>query len=85
MSYFKKLQDTVIKANKVALQNKNGKAWDNKKTKNRGRYCPRGKAFKRMEQLDRTTDWNAIIEPIQSHPLFEEVKAKLESGELVAS
>ena len=59
-TYFENLHDTCIQANKNALMHKNGKAWDNKKSKTRKLYCPRGKAFKRMEQLDTSHSWRQI-------------------------
>ena len=66
MNYFENLSNTVINANYAALVNAKSratgtaKAWDNVKKKNGARYRPRGNAFKRLVQMQRTADWEHL-------------------------
>lgn len=60
MTYFENLTKTIINENKFALNYGCGKSWDNKKIKTIKSRTPRGKAFIRMEKLDRSGWWSDI-------------------------
>ena len=50
MDYLNNLRNMLVEANKKSLSYGDPKAWDNKKKKNRKRHCPRGPAFRKLEQ-----------------------------------
>lgn len=54
LGYLDRVSETCIAANKKAMSQPRG--WDNKKTKNMRRYLPRGKAYKRLVNME----WKAM-------------------------
>lgn len=54
LDYLDRVSETCIAANKKAMNQPGG--WDNKKTKNMHRYLPRGKAYKRLVNME----WEAM-------------------------
>lgn len=51
-TYTQNLNQTLIKASRKAFLYGDGKAWDNRKAKICRRHMPRGKAYRRMVNMD---------------------------------
>lgn len=61
MNYLDNLEDTMIKANRKALAMKDGRAWNNRKTKTMRKCLPRGKAFWKIHNLERSKSISQIM------------------------
>jgi len=65
LTYIERVQGACIDANHAAMLYGDGKAWNNRKAKTRKMYVPRGKCFKRMEEMQRDADWRNINEGLE--------------------
>lgn len=59
LRYLDRVSETCIAANRDSMSQPSG--WDNKKTKNMRRYLPRGKAYKRLVNME----WKAMGERLE--------------------
>lgn len=60
MTYLENVTQTCIEANNFSRTQVASSAWDNKKTKSRNRYLPRGKVFQRLEKRARASLWDEL-------------------------
>lgn len=65
-TYLDNVHETCILANRVAFQNRDGRAWDNRKAKTRKMYLPRGKAFLRLERLETSAGWKQLKKSVDT-------------------
>jgi hypothetical protein len=78
MSYLQRVEETCIAANHKALMYRDGKAWDNKKSKNLKQYTPRGKAYQAVMKREHMASWLRLKLSIDSViALSQELKANL--------
>lgn len=88
MTYLENLHETCISANKKALKERKGLAWDNRKVKTRKRYIPRGKFFKRFEKADQSRIGKGLVDDLDQsledlkhsvavHGKLDEISAKI--------
>lgn len=72
MIYLENLRRLCIQTNKKALDYRDGKAWDNRKRKTRKQCCPRGKAFRRFEDMERKAAWDRLVEGLKANSFRED-------------
>jgi len=60
MTYLENLHLERIKVNNKALKQGDGKAWDNVKTKSAKMLNPRGRYFKRFEQMESSSFFSQV-------------------------
>jgi len=78
-TYFENLNDALISNNQKALAYRDGLAWDNKKRKTCVSHMPRGKSFRRLENVQwkkLSADIKIAMEELVPYALKDYVSVK---------